>query len=141
MVGGWLARRNQTQAVYPDSGCSDTARETRGRESKLTPEARLKKKVLAYLKSLEPRVWHTVLSAGPYSRRGLPDIVGCVSVPYRVGKFKIAEGSFFAIELKSPTGKPTHLQLYTLARIQEAGAAVLVAKSIEEVKAFMEGLM
>ena len=48
----------------------------------------LQKKVLAYLKG-RGGYWQNN-SPGPYSRNGIPDIIGCL------------DGQFYAIELKAP---------------------------------------
>jgi hypothetical protein len=48
------------------------------------------------------------------SRRGIPDIVGCVN------------GVFFALELKRKGGKVAPIQKYTLEEITNAGGLALV---------------
>lgn len=73
------------------------------------PESRFQDKVIKYLKSLDG-CWHfKVFGGGTFQRAGIPDIVGC----YR--------GRFFALELKADNGRASELQLYNIAKINEAG--------------------
>lgn len=52
---------------------------------------------------------------GQFTKSGVPDILCCCN------------GSFVAIELKAPNGKPSELQLHNLKRIDEArGYALLL---------------
>lgn len=52
---------------------------------------------------------------GEYTKAGVPDILACVN------------GLFLAVELKSPNGRPSVLQVVTLKKIREAyGIAVLL---------------
>ena len=56
---------------------------------------------------------------------GVADIIGCY------------KGRMIAIELKSPTGKPTPEQERFIQNVNEAGGIAFVARSIDEV---IEGL-
>lgn len=51
---------------------------------------------------------------GEFTKAGIPDILACVN------------GVFLAIEVKSATGKPSKLQLYTIDEIKLAGGVALV---------------
>ena len=62
----------------------------------MTPEAKVKKKVVAQLKEMGAYYFYPV--TGGYGASGVPDIVGC----YR--------GMFFGIECKAGSNKPTPLQ-------------------------------
>jgi hypothetical protein len=73
----------------------------------LTPEAKVKKTVVAQLKSLG--AYYFFPATGGYGRSGVPDVVGC----YR--------GRFFAIECKAGKNKPTDLQLLELRKIGDSG--------------------
>jgi Holliday junction resolvase len=78
----------------------------------MTPEAKVKQRVVKQLKSLGVYYFYPV--TGGYGRSGVPDIVGC----YR--------GKFFAIECKAGRGKPTEMQQYNLAMIKESGGMAIV---------------
>ena len=69
----------------------------------MTPEAKVKKKVVAQLKELHAYYFYPV--TGGYGRSGVPDIIGC----YRV--------LFFGIECKAGKNKPTPLQEKNLKEI------------------------
>ena len=62
----------------------------------MTPEAKVKKKVVEQLKVLGAYYFYPV--TGGYGRSGVPDIVGCY------------KGKFFGFECKSGKNKPTALQ-------------------------------
>jgi Holliday junction resolvase len=78
----------------------------------MTPEAKVKKRVVAQLKKLGAYYFHPV--TGGFGRSGVPDIVGC----YR--------GMFFGIECKAGSNKPTPLQAANLEQITAAGGLALV---------------
>ena len=78
----------------------------------MTPEAKVKKKVVAILKEMGAYYFYPV--TGGYGQSGVPDIVGC----YR--------GRFFGIECKAGKNKPTPLQEKNLKQIAEAGGVSLV---------------
>lgn len=77
-----------------------------------TPEAKVKKQVVAQLKQLGAYYFYPV--TGGYGRSGVPDIVGC----YR--------GQFFAIECKANGNKPTPLQSKNIASINDCGGIAWV---------------
>ena len=78
----------------------------------MTPEAKVKKKVVDVLK--KNNAYYFFPATGGYGRSGVPDIVGC----YR--------GVFFAIECKAGTNKPTALQEAEMRKIREASGITLV---------------
>lgn len=78
----------------------------------MTPEAKVKKRVVKHLKELGAYYFYPV--TGGFGRSGVPDIVGC----YR--------GMFFAIECKAGKNKPTALQAANIESIRQAGGAVWV---------------
>jgi len=90
-------------------------------------ESSLLRAVGKYLDS-QPDVWWVKLRATPGSRRGLPDIVGCV------------RGRFFAIELKRPAGILSAHQARELEKIKVASGSGSVARNLAEVEVFIEGL-
>jgi len=78
----------------------------------MTPESKVKKKVVQQLKLLDAYYFYPV--TGGYGRSGVPDIVGCY------------KGKFFAIECKAGTNKPTPLQALNLEQIILTGGIALV---------------
>ena len=78
----------------------------------MTPEAKVKKKVVEQLKQLRAYYFYPV--TGGYGRSGVPDIIGCY------------EGLFFGIECKAGNNKPTPLQEKNLKEIRDAGGLDMV---------------
>ena len=78
----------------------------------MTPEAKVKKKVVAILKKYEAYYFYPV--TGGYGRRGVPDVIAC------------HDGRFIGIECKAGSNKPTPLQEKNLSDIQTAGGVALV---------------
>lgn len=78
----------------------------------MTPEAKVKKKVVAVLKQHKAYFFYPV--TGGYGRSGVPDIIVCYN------------GCFIGIECKAGTNKPTPLQEKNLEDIQAAGGVSLV---------------
>jgi Holliday junction resolvase len=94
----------------------------------MTPEKKVKTKVVAILKELGAYYFYPV--TGGYGAAGVPDIVGC----YR--------GRFFAIECKAGKGKTTALQERNIAQIKEQGGLAIVVNedNIEDVRGLMSYL-
>ena len=78
----------------------------------MTPEAKVKKVVVAQLKQLGAYYFYPV--TGGYGQSGVPDVVGCY------------EGLFIGIECKAGKNKPTPLQDRNLKQIRDAGGIDLV---------------
>ena len=78
----------------------------------MTPEAKVKKKVVAILKKYEAYYFYPV--TGGYGRSGVPDVIAC------------HDGRFIGIECKAGSNKPTPLQQKNLDDIQAAGGIALV---------------
>jgi Holliday junction resolvase len=78
----------------------------------MTPEKKVKTKVVAILKELRAYYFYPV--AGGYGASGVPDIVGCHN------------GKFFAIECKAGKGKTTALQEKNIAQIIATGGKAIV---------------
>lgn len=78
----------------------------------LTPEAKVKKKVVAVLKDLGAYYFYPV--TGGYGTSGVPDIVGCY------------QGMFFGIECKAGKNKATPLQQLALDNISKQGGLALI---------------
>jgi len=78
----------------------------------MTPEAKVKKKVVDVLKTYGAYYFYPV--TGGFGRSGVPDIVVCHL------------GFFIAIECKAGNNKPTALQEAQMAQIRNAGGTTLV---------------
>jgi hypothetical protein len=93
----------------------------------MTPEAKIKKKVVQQLKLLDAYYFYPV--TGGYGRSGVPDIVGCY------------KGKFFAIECKAGTNRPTPLQALNLEQIMLTGGIALVIneENVESVYSILLG--
>lgn len=78
----------------------------------MTPEAAVKKRVVAQLKELGAYYFYPV--TGGFGHSGVPDIVVCY------------EGAFIGIECKAKGNKPTALQDKNLKQIASAGGLALV---------------
>ena len=87
----------------------------------MTPEKKVKTKVVAILKELG--AYYFYASTGGYGASGVPDIIGCY------------KGRFFAIECKAGGGKTTALQDKNIAQIiAQGGLAIVVHEdNIEDV--------
>ena len=87
----------------------------------MTPEAKVKKKVVTHLKSLGAYYFYPV--TGGYGKSGVPDIIGCY------------KGAFFGIECKAKGNKPTPLQQKNLQEIIKNGGIAMVVdeKNIDQV--------
>lgn len=77
-----------------------------------TPEAKVKRVVVTYLKAMGCYYFYPV--TGGYGKSGVPDIIGC------------HQGRFFGIECKAGNNKPTALQLKNLEQIRNSGGVALV---------------
>jgi len=78
----------------------------------MTPEAKVKKKCVEYLKSIG--AYYFFPATGGYGKSGVPDIVGCY------------KGRFFGIECKAGKNTPTELQKNQLRLIAQAGGIAMV---------------
>ncbi len=92
----------------------------------MTPEAKVKKKVVAQLKEMGAYYFYPV--TGGYGFSGVPDIVGCY------------KGIFFGIECKAGGNKPTALQDKNLTDIrkQKGIAVVINEENIDSVKSIFD---
>lgn len=92
----------------------------------MTPEAKVKKKVVAQLKEMGAYYFYPV--TGGYGQSGVPDVVGCY------------KGMFFGIECKAGSNKPTPLQDKNLRDIrkQKGIAVVINEKNIDFVRSIFE---
>ncbi|NBS71429.1 VRR-NUC domain-containing protein [bacterium] len=78
----------------------------------MTPEAKVKKRVVAILKECGAYYFYPV--TGGYGRSGVPDIVACW------------KGRFFGIECKAGDNLPTALQEKNLREITANGGIAMV---------------
>jgi hypothetical protein len=77
-----------------------------------TPEAKIKRKVVDVLKTID--AYYFFPATGGYGRSGVPDIVACI------------DGKFIGIECKAKNNKPTALQQRELVKIKAAKGLSLV---------------
>lgn len=85
-------------------------------------------KIRRYLKTV-PNCFFWKEHGGMYGTAGIPDIIACI------------DGHFYGFEVKTETGKPTELQKATIRKILRAGGTAAVVRSVEEVRALVEGAL
>lgn len=78
----------------------------------MTPEGKVKAKVVRILKSLG--IYYFTPQTGGYGRSGVPDLICCY------------EGRFVGIECKAGKNKPTALQEAEMQKIRDAGGKTFV---------------
>ena len=83
-------------------------------------------KIMKYLKTV-PCCFAWKEHGGMYGTAGIPDIITCV------------DGRFIAFEVKTETGKTTALQDATIRKILAAGGQAYVVRSLDEVRAILNG--
>jgi Holliday junction resolvase len=95
----------------------------------VTPEAKVKKKVVAILKAAGVYHFYPVMSG--YGSSGIPDIVVCCN------------GRFLAIECKAGNNKPTALQERNMQQIRDSGGVAIVVneENLNDVQDVLEKLM
>jgi len=91
-------------------------------------ERQLQKLIIDYIKLALPGCWWRNNIGGIGQRRGIPDL----EVMY--------QGRPFFIEVKTPKGRLSPYQERELAWLKESGVEVLVARSLEDVVEFFEGV-
>jgi hypothetical protein len=89
-------------------------------------ESDIVKAILRYLKSI-PGCFAWKEHGGMYGTAGIPDVICCY------------HGRFYGFEAKTDTGKPTELQKATIRKILAAGGTALVVRSVDEVRAVIDG--
>ena len=90
-----------------------------------TPEAKLQKQCLDYIKELEDYgCYITAINqhGSAFSSRGVPDIIMCIN------------GQFVAVELKVGNNKPTPLQEHWINKITRALGKAYVCRTLKEFK-------
>lgn len=90
-----------------------------------THESRIVAKILAYLRERGCFCWKQHGNA--YMPPGISDIIGLTP-----------KGLFFAIEVKTQTGKPTITQEIFLDNIYQHNGIAFIARSVDDVKIVME---
>jgi Holliday junction resolvase len=94
----------------------------------MTPEKKVKDKVVAILKAYEAYYFYPV--TGGYGASGVPDIVGCHNK------------KFFAIECKAGKNTPTALQERNMQKIRDSGGVAIVVNedNIKDVEVMLDKL-
>ena len=90
-------------------------------------ESDIVKAIMKYLKSV-PRCFCWKEHGGMSGTAGIPDIIACIN------------GRFFGFEVKTEDGKPTKLQEATIRKILASGGTAVVVRSVDEVKAVVNGI-
>ena len=85
-------------------------------------------KIRNYLKTV-PDCFFWKEHGGKYGTAGIPDIIACIN------------GHFFGFEVKTENGKPTVLQEAMIRKILRAGGTAAVVRSVDEVRALVEGTL
>ena len=85
----------------------------------MTRERTISASIVRWLNE-QPSTWATAITAGAYTRRGLPDI------------FAIVKGQALVIEVKQPKAKLTPIQRSILVDIACAEAWAIVAHSLAD---------
>ena len=95
----------------------------------MTPEKKVKNRVVKHLKELGEQVYYFFPATGGYGRSGVPDIVGCYN------------GKFFGIECKAGKNTTTPLQKLELEKIDKATGVALVINedNMDNVISLLEG--
>ena len=83
-------------------------------------------KIIDWLKTAYPSAFVWKAQAGPYSRRGIPDVCA------------IIEGHFFGFEVKRPGEAPSKIQEQTIKKINAAGGTALAVNYPSEVEEAIE---
>ena len=89
-------------------------------------ESDIVRAILKYLKNV-PGCFAWKEHGGMYGTAGIPDIICCL------------RGRFYGFEVKKEDGEPTKLQEATIRKIQNAGGTALVVRSVDEVRAVIDG--
>ena len=82
--------------------------------------------IMRHLKSV-PMCFAWKEHGGMYGTAGVPDIIACIG------------GRFYAFEVKTATGKTTALQNATIRKILACGGMAVVVRSVDEVRAVING--
>ena len=83
-------------------------------------ESKLQRRIREALEIEFPTSYWFKHHGGPFSRAGMPDLIGCVS------------GRYVALEVKRPVGSASRVQRSTIARLKRAGALTGIVKSPAE---------
>lgn len=90
-------------------------------------ESDIVKAIMKYLKSVS-KCFCWKEHGGMYGTAGIPDVIACIN------------GHFCRFEVKTDVGKPTKLQEATIRKILAAGGTAVVVRSVDEVKAVVNGI-
>jgi hypothetical protein len=114
----WLSFESETEAVHfiIDAGLAETYAGARKYMFKNIPgEPDIQRKVIKRINQLIPSAFVWKAAAGPYSRKGIPDVCA------------IIRGRFYGFEVKRPViGKVTPIQLRTMQQIEKSGGRCFV---------------
>lgn len=89
------------------------------------PESKLQRRIREAVEAQWPDSWMVKYHGGPFTRKGVPDLLGCV------------EGRHVALEAKRPGEVASPAQLRQIERLRAAGAIVGVVWSIDDALALV----
>ena len=87
-------------------------------------EKEIVSKIMKHLKTV-PNCFAWKEHGGMYGTSGIPDVIACIN------------GSFYAFEVKTESGKTTALQDATIRKILSCGGHAYVVRSVDEVRAVL----
>lgn len=88
-------------------------------------EKEIENEIKAYIKECGG-LCYKIHGGDLYQETGIPDLLCCWG------------GLFFGIEVKDPQGKPSAIQLAQGARIKKAKGHFIIAKSVQDVRDYIE---
>ena len=88
-------------------------------------EKEIENEIKAYIKE-RGGLCYKIHGGDLYQETGIPDLLCCWG------------GLFFGIEVKDPQGKPSAIQLAQGARIKKAKGHFIIAKSVQDVRDYIE---
>jgi hypothetical protein len=91
-------------------------------------ESVVQKALMVELQNLYPTIYLRKIHQSQYSHAGIPDLLGCLN------------GKFFAIEVKTDTGKTTKLQDRELGQIKFAKGISLVCYGTKDIERVIDEL-
>lgn len=101
------------------------------------PESAIVRAVLAYLRVAGVFAWR--VNVGMLrDRTNRPVVFGAPGCPDIIGV--LPDGTFLGLEVKTPTGRLRPTQAAFLARLRKNQAAVVVVRSVDDVRAFLRSL-
>ena len=90
-------------------------------------EKNIERAIKSYLKTVDG-LFFWKEHGGMYSTVGIPDLIICY------------KGKFIALEVKTPIGKATVMQVVQMQKIRKAGGLSKIVRSVNDVKEIIESI-